>query len=98
MKQNNLSKCLLLLQNLVHPSDELVDIVFAVSSISSFDVVIPLPLQTTQGCRELEWPEEVVGFLEVRPNCQDLMDKIFDADDPVLAKGLGMNGQVSVKN
>lgn len=67
--------------NLVHPPDELIYVILTVSSISSFNIVIPLLLEATQRCLELEGPEEIVSLLEVRPNGHDLMDKIFNADD-----------------
>jgi hypothetical protein len=50
--------------------------------------VVPLLLQAPQRCLQLEWPEEVVGLLEVWANSHDLMDKIFDTDDVVLTKAL----------
>jgi hypothetical protein len=50
--------------------------------------VVPLLLQAPKGCLQLEWPEEVVGLLEVWANSHDLVDKIFDTDDVVLTKAL----------
>jgi hypothetical protein len=50
--------------------------------------VVPLLLQATKWCLQFEWPEEVVGLLEVWANSHDLVDKIFNADDVVLTKTL----------
>jgi len=41
---------------LVHPPDELIDVVFAIPSIASFYVVIPLLFKTTERGLELEGP------------------------------------------
>lgn len=35
---------------------------------------------------ELEWPEEVVCFLELGSKSRDFMDKILNASDSVLSK------------
>lgn len=75
-------------KSLVHPLDELVDVVLTVASITTLDVVVPLLLQATEWCLQLEWPEEVVGFLEVWANSHNLMNKILDTDDVVLTKAL----------
>lgn len=37
---------------------------------------------------QLEGPQEIVDLLEVRPDCVDLVDKVLDADNVVLPKGL----------
>ena len=75
-------------KNLVHPLDELVDVVLTVPGITTLNIVVPLLLQATKRCLQLEWPEEVVGLLEVWANSHDLMDKILNADDVVLPKAL----------
>ena len=74
--------------NLVHPPDELVDVVLAVASVTTLDVVVPLLLEASQRRLQLEWPQEVVGLLEVRTDGQDLMHKVLNADDVVLSKTL----------
>ena len=66
---------------LVHLSDQLVNLVFAVTQVSSFDEVLELPLlEAAIGAVELKWPQEVGGLLEVGANCEDLVDEIFHAD------------------
>lgn len=54
---------------LIHPPDKLIDEVLTVSSITTFNVVISLLLQATEWCLKLEWPQEVVGLLEMRSHC-----------------------------
>ena len=70
--------------NLVHPSNELVDVVLTVTSVTTLNIVVPLLLQATEWCLQLEWPEEVVRLLEMWANRQDLVNKILNADDVVL--------------
>ena len=74
--------------NLVHPPDELVDVVLTVAGVTALDVVVPLLLEASQRRLQLEGPQEVVGLLEVRANGQDLVDKVLNADDVVLSKTL----------
>lgn len=74
--------------NLIHSPDKLVNVFFTVTSITSFHVVIPFLLQSTKRCLEFEGPKEIVSFLEMRSNNHDLMNKIFNTDDPMFAKNL----------
>ena len=50
--------------------------------------MVPLLLEPTEGRLQLEWPEEVVGLLEVWANRHDLVDKVLNADDIVLPEAL----------
>ena len=51
--------------------------------------MLELPgVETTSGRRELEWPEEVAGLLEVGANGVDLVDQVLDADNAELAEVL----------
>ncbi len=43
---------------------------------------------------ELEWPQEVVGLFEVRTNCDDFVDEVFNANDSVFAEFLFDNAVV----
>lgn len=40
----------------VHPSNELINVILAITSITTFNIMVPLLLQSTQRCFELEWP------------------------------------------
>jgi len=75
-------------KNLVHPLDELVDVVLTVPGITTLNIVVPLLLQATKWRLQLEWQQEVVGLLEMWTNGHDLMDKILDADDVVVPEAL----------
>ena len=74
--------------NLIHPFDELIDVVLTVTSITTLHIVVPLLLQASQRRLHLERPQEVVRLLEVWANSHDLMNKILNADDVVLAQAL----------
>ena len=56
-----------------------------VASLNEVPRLLPEP---TAGRAELERPDEVVGFLEVRSHREDLVDEILHADDAVLTQGL----------
>ena len=73
--------------NLIHPFDELIDVVLAVTGITALHIVVPF-LQASQRRLQLEWPQEVVRLLEVWANSHDLVNKILDVDDVVLAQVL----------
>ena len=67
--------------SLVHTADERVDLVFAVTSHTTFNVVLLLLGHTAVRGGELEGPQEVGALLEVRASGVDLVDQIFDAND-----------------
>lgn len=51
--------------------------------------MLELPLSPAASrVRELEWPEEVGGLLEVRADGEDFVNKILDGEDVVFAKCL----------
>jgi len=66
----------------------LVDELFSVSPISSSLEGVSLVGESSSWGSELEWPQEVVGFLEVGADCVNLVDQIFNADDSGLAQNL----------
>jgi hypothetical protein len=78
---------------LQHALDKGVDVLLAVAVLAALDEVVELLLEAAVGGRELEGPEEVVGLLEVRADGEDLVDKILNADDAVLAE-LSLNDSV----
>lgn len=74
---------------LVHAAHKTVDVRLAVTSVTALNEVLQLPLsEATRSARELEGPQEVVNCLEVRANGRNLVDKVLDRDDTVLAKVL----------
>jgi hypothetical protein len=74
---------------LVHLADEVVDVFLAVTGVTTLDEVVELAaVETTVGVGKLEGPEEVGGLLEVGADGVDLVDKILNADNAVLAEVL----------
>lgn len=74
---------------LVHLANEGVDVVLAVTSVTTLNEVVELArVETTVGVGELEGPEEVGSLLEVGADGVDLVDEILNADDTVLAEVL----------
>lgn len=69
----------------VHPSDQSVDLVLPVASITPLHKVSGLLVHATTGRWQLEWPEEVVCGFKVLADCEDLMDEVLNADDAKLA-------------
>lgn len=69
---------------LVHSPDHSVDLVLPVSCITTFYKVSGLLVHASSGRGQLEWPEEVIGGLEVLSDSVNLMDEILNADDSIL--------------
>lgn len=69
----------------VHPSDESVDLVLPVASITSLHKVGGLLVHATTGRGQFERPQEVVCGFKVLANCEDLMDEVLNADDAILS-------------
>jgi len=67
--------------HLVHALSKLVDLVLAVTIVSTLDEVDALLVHATVGAGELEGPEEVVDLLELGSDREDFVDHILDADD-----------------
>ena len=57
-----------------------------ISKISSFIEPFNDRIEASAWRGELEWPEELVGLLEVRSNRVDFMNKILHANDVVLSE------------
>ncbi len=66
----------------------MVDVFLPVSPISSSLEGVSLGSESSSGSTKLEGPQEVVSFLEVGSNTVDLVNKVLDGADIVLAKGL----------
>ena len=79
---------------LVHFANKLIDLVFAVSMVTSLNKVRGHLTETTLWRTELERPQEVAGLLEMLTNTVDLVDKIFNTDDAILAQLLLDDGVV----
>lgn len=74
---------------LIHLSDEVVDQIFPVAQVATFDKVLELSLpEPTVRAVELERPQEVRRLLKVRADRIDFMDKILHTDHAVLSEVL----------
>jgi len=56
---------------------------------------VSLDLEATEWGGELEWPQEVVGFLEVWAAGNDLVNEVLNAGDSVLSEGVGDDAVIS---
>jgi len=85
--------------NLVHLSDQGVDLVLTVTKVTTLNEMSELSgSETSSWVAKLEWPEEVGGLLEVWTNGEDLVDQILHADNAVLAKAVLDDGVVGKSN
>lgn len=66
----------------------MVDVLFSVSPISSHLERMTLGVESSSGTSELEWPQEVVGFLEVLTAGRNLVDEILNSVDLVFSQAL----------
>ena len=64
-----------------HVGDELVDVLFTVAPGTSLHVRVSLLLEALGGGVKLEWPQEVVGFLEFWSTGDNFMNKILNTGD-----------------
>ena len=80
-----------------HSLDQFVDLVLSVSPNAVFLIRMSLLGEALSWGVELEWPEEVVSFLEVRSKSGNLMNKIFNACKSVLLSELLLNDGVISK-
>ena len=72
---------------LIHPRNQLIDLVLAVPNIASLYEVLELPCpEPSRRVAQLERPQKVARLLEVGPYSKDLMDQILHTDDTKLAK------------
>jgi len=70
-----------------HLGDQVVDVLFSISlSTIALGVLVSFDLDTTVGGGELEWPQEVVGLLEVGTAGDDLVDDILNAGDTLVGE------------
>jgi hypothetical protein len=81
--------------NLVHLRNKCVDLVLAVTKVTTLNEVLELSWPEATGwVAELEWPEEVGGLLEVGANGVDLVNEILHADNAELSEVLLDDGVV----
>ncbi len=76
----------------------MVDELLSVSPISSSLEGVSLLCETSSWSFKLEWPQKVVGFLEMWTNSWDFVDQILNADNTVLAQNFFDNGVSGQRN
>jgi hypothetical protein len=85
--------------SLVHLLDERINVLLAVSKVTSLDEVLELSgPEASSWVGELERPQKVADLLEVGANGVNLVDEILDADNSQLAQLFFDNGIVSQCN
>ena len=72
--------------------NQLVDKLFSVSPISSSLEGVSLVCKSSSWSSKFEWPQEVVGFLEVRTNGINFVNQIFNTGDSMFSQNLLNNG------
>lgn len=75
-------------EHLVHSPNQLIDLVFTISSITTLNIVVSLLFEATGWGTKLKWPQKVVCFLEMRSHGHDLVNQILNTDNSILAKSL----------
>ncbi len=71
--------------DLDHLLQQVVNLILTVAKISPIYEVVGLLSPASIWSVELEVPQEVVGVLEVRSDCVQLVDQVLHTDDTVLA-------------
>lgn len=80
---------------LVHAADKAVNVRLAVTSVTTLNEVLELAgTEAASRVRQLEGPEELAGRLKVRASSSNLVDKVLNRDDAVLAELLLNDGVV----
>lgn len=69
--------------DLDHASEQAVNVLLAVTKVTTLGEVVGLLLPATVRVVELERPQEVGSLLEVRSDGEDLVNQVLDADDTV---------------
>merc|ERR1719327_1663941 len=89
-----------LFRRLVHPADELVDLLLAVAPVTALGLGVPVALRDEAPARgrELEGPEEVVRLLEGRADGVDLVDQVLHTVDAALPERLGEDVVIRKRN
>ena len=82
-----------------HLLDELVNELLSSSEgTETLSEGVSLDLESTKWGGEFEWPQEVVGFLEVGSAGDDLVDQVLDAGNSVLGEFSGDDAVISEGN
>ncbi len=71
---------------LEHSGNQVIDVFFSVTVVTTLDEVILHGVETSLWSVQFEGPEEVVDFSEFWTNCLDLVNKVFNTDDVVFSE------------
>lgn len=77
-----------------HSLNEFINLILAISKVTTFDKVIVLLAPSAGRCVKLEWPEEVVYLLENSAAGIDLKDHILNALYVVSLLQFSLNNKV----
>lgn len=72
----------------VHSSYEIIDQALPVSMITTLNEVPSLLPKPSTSTAELEWPQEVIGLLEMGTNGVDMVNQVLHADHSLLPQRL----------
>jgi hypothetical protein len=73
--------------SLDHLSQQLIDGLLPITSITTLDEMLEFPLSPPTGrITQLERPQKVVGLLEIWSNCENLMNQILDRFNAILSE------------
>ena len=81
-------------QSSVHSSDQLIDQLLSVATVTALDEMPRLLAESTASVAQLERPEEIIRLLEMRTDGDYFVEEVFDADDPVPTEGFLDDGVV----
>ena len=82
-----------------HFLDECINELLSVSKGAvSLSESVSLDLESSERGRKLEWPQEIVSFLELRSAGNNLMNEVLNAVDSVLTELTGNDAIVSEWN
>jgi hypothetical protein len=68
-----------------HFSEQIVDILFSVTKVTTFSEMISFLHPSTSWIVQLEWPQEVGNLFKVWSNSEYLMNNIFNTNDAIFA-------------
>jgi len=71
-----------------HVLNQLVNKLFSVTPISSSLEGMSLVRESSSWCMELEWPQKVVGLLEMRTNYINFVDQVLNAKNAMFSQDL----------
>jgi hypothetical protein len=81
-------------ESLQHTTDQLVDLVLAISEVTTIDIMVALLAPSAGWSVQFEGPEEVVDLLEDASNGEKLVDHVLDTLDVVSVTQFALDHKV----